>query len=643
MPRLLAPAPGSCLLLPLLLLAPLLLLPTASASCFGRSAHFKKTVAPVIVQPVKTDNTKVLVSWDQAIEKPQCVDRYWLRVWPDGTDMARGARHVVNETDAKKQVVLTKTVSIEPCVTYKFLVELEELGTVFGADLEKTAAASFRADGVAVVDEAKLADSKVLTTYLWDPVRHMVDLTKAVLSIPKTAITNANCLDYVQVTGAEVISTMGPSLSSSPSTRGAVLTTLTRGCEEESTSYDGGKKPEVVAGVQSWAACSEQCDTKTKCSSWTWARPSSPGDHALRCTLLEGHTSSSPDVHTVSGPRGCTPTSTSPTYNPAISVGAVSTLPGRLSYSSVAGGSSSQSPPTSQARPAFAHSLPRDRKGAARMVGPLKLAPPYLQPSIDITVPVEDCAGYMYHIQLHGARKRLGELPAVPLPPLADLPSYLPPPATSVVTVAVSPKGAFTYSLLPSSPVPLSCLPAYFEALDSYTQRVEREVIWLRGEESRVRVLTDQAGPRLGESQQQFLKVAGCTCTSPLLELATTDQEVLKKKEASQLGKYTFGGMHGDHPFYKKITITTPKTSMTTTTPPTPEEPMFLFFHASNQQWVFSKELGSTSSLFFSTVEKSAAKCPGDSTSRGSWQSATGSFGRWKANPLVTVVCQSKL
>ena len=41
---------------------------------------------------------------------------------------------------------------------------------------------------------------QVHTTYLWDPVRKVVDLSKAVISIPKTAINNPNCLDYVQVT-----------------------------------------------------------------------------------------------------------------------------------------------------------------------------------------------------------------------------------------------------------------------------------------------------------------------------------------------------------------------------------------------------------------------------------------------------------
>ena len=138
----------------------LFLLPLTSASCFGRDAHFKKSKAPIIVQPNRADPTKVsffvfadcwyypddhldhfwsqiLVSWDQAIERPQCVDRwisdnstlstatiiiiidtiiniittitrYWVRVWPEGTEMSLGGRHLVNETDQAKKQVLTQ-------------------------------------------------------------------------------------------------------------------------------------------------------------------------------------------------------------------------------------------------------------------------------------------------------------------------------------------------------------------------------------------------------------------------------------------------------------------------------------------------------------------------------------------------------
>lgn len=165
-------------------------------------------------------------------------------------------------------------------------------------------------------------------------------------------------------------------------------------------------------------------------------------------THPQSHVSSVPDVHSVSGLRGCSPAPSS-TYNPVIrsttppttspllspSVGGVSTLPGRISYSSVAGGKPSRGWGTTERShtcPCPAPSLPPPRpslpsptlcpgRGRGRpgrsgcllvfllslvlQVGPIKLTPPYLKATIEITVPVEDCSGYMYHIQLYGAKK----------------------------------------------------------------------------------------------------------------------------------------------------------------------------------------------------------------------------------------------
>lgn len=273
------------------------------------------------------------------------------------------------------------------------------------------------------------------------------------------------------------------------------------------------------------------------------------------------------------------------------------------------------------------------------MVGPIKMSPPYLQPTIDITLPVEDCAGYMFHIQFYAKKKKLGEVGSVSLPPLADLPGYVPPPVTSVVQVAFR-SGQPSYSLLPTSGVPLSCLPAYFEAQDAYAQRIENEATWLASEEERVRGLATSSQPLLPAAQGELLKAHGCTCTSPYLKLSTTDPNVVKKKEANQLGNYHFGGLHGSHPFYQRVPDTP---ASTTGRSSTKVEPAFLYFSPGKQQWVIGKSLGTTSGLFFGTAEKSKAKCPGDSVTRGTWQTATGSFGRWKPNPLVTVACQTQL
>jgi hypothetical protein len=102
-----------------------LLLPGALASCFGRDAHFKKLVAPV-VRADRTDPTKVSVSWELAVERPQCVDRwggrslpgcrYYVRVWPEGTQMAGGERHLVTATTGAGKAA--KVGGNEGCIQY---------------------------------------------------------------------------------------------------------------------------------------------------------------------------------------------------------------------------------------------------------------------------------------------------------------------------------------------------------------------------------------------------------------------------------------------------------------------------------------------------------------------------------------------
>ena len=44
----------------------------------------------------------------------------------------------------------------------------------------------------------------------------------------------------------------------------------------------------------------------------------------------------------------------------------------------------------------------------------------------------------------------------------------------------------------------------------------------------------------LSKSQEELLQSVGCQCSSPSLNLTTTDQNILKKSEAVQLGQYQF-------------------------------------------------------------------------------------------------------
>lgn len=44
----------------------------------------------------------------------------------------------------------------------------------------------------------------------------------------------------------------------------------------------------------------------------------------------------------------------------------------------------------------------------------------------------------------------------------------------------------------------------------------------------------------LTKAQGELLKSFGCECTSPRINLTTTDANILKKSEANQLGQYRF-------------------------------------------------------------------------------------------------------
>ena len=85
----------------------------------------------------------------------------------------------------------------------------------------------------------------------------------------------------------------------------------------------------------------------------------------------------------------------------------------------------------------------------------------------------------------------------VHLPALADIPTYIPPPVTEVMSISFS-SGKPIYGVKTSSGVSAACLPAYFEASgqsggfatliaitreisDAYRQRLENEIGYFAG------------------------------------------------------------------------------------------------------------------------------------------------------------------
>ena len=125
---------------------------------------------------------------------------------------------------------------------------------------------------------------------------------------------------------------------------------------------------------------------------------------------------------------------------------------------------------TSYPPPQFANTLSRDKSSQSKKVVPVKFKPPFLHDNITLTLSVEDCAQYSFDLKFLAKGREVGAVSGLTLPALADQPGYSPPPVTSVLTISFSSAGKAIYAVKKSSGVTASCLPAYFEAYDSYTQ-----------------------------------------------------------------------------------------------------------------------------------------------------------------------------
>merc|ERR1719382_295324 len=96
---------------------------------------------------------------------------------------------------------------------------------------------------------------------------------------------------------------------------------------------------------------------------------------------------------------------------------------------------------------------------------------------IEILVAAKDCAEYNFEVKLFAPTSReLKKVTGVHLPALANLPYYVPPPVTDVMSISFGTSGKPVYGVKTSSGVSAACLPAYFEALDAYRQRLENEI-----------------------------------------------------------------------------------------------------------------------------------------------------------------------
>merc|ERR1711915_984353 len=192
------------------------------------------------------------------------------------------------------------------------------------------------------------------------------------------------------------------------------------------------------------------------------------------------------------------------------------------------------------------------KKGAAKQVGPVRTQPPFLNSNIELLITAPDCAEFNFEVKFYAERsKEIGKV-SVHLPALADIPSYIPPPITEVMSVSFGSSGKPVYGVKTSSGVSAACLPAYFEASDSYRQRLENEIGYHVGKAGSGSGQISQTNKQSETAQEQTLKKHGCVCTSPHLEFSTTTTKHLTTYP-DHFGHYHFKGMNGGHPYYEKI------------------------------------------------------------------------------------------
>merc|ERR1719402_865486 len=175
---------------------------------------------------------------------------------------------------------------------------------------------------------------------------------------------------------------------------------------------------------------------------------------------------------------------------------------------------------------------------------------------IELVVTTPNCAEFNFEVKAFApGSKEVGKVQGVNLPPLSDIPSYVPPPITSVMAISFGSSGKPVYGVKTSSGVSAACLPAYFEALDSYRQRLENEVGFQWGKTKTGSSTVASTTGKVTEIRGAALDKFGCICSSPHLRLSSTDAKVLKNYLGS-FGHFQYQGMHGGFPYYQKTTHT---------------------------------------------------------------------------------------
>jgi hypothetical protein len=290
-------------------------------------------------------------------------------------------------------------------------------------------------------------------------------------------------------------------------------------------------------------------------------------------------------------------------------------------------------------------------------------SPPFLLDVIEILVDnVEPCKPYRFNLKVISPQSSvLGEIDNLILPPLPEMTDYHPPPLARLFHVQLQGAGQPPLiTLQPGLGVPASCLADFFEAVDRHMQRLEADLAFHLGQESKAHTSVDYFKRQLSEEGSAQLKLLGCKCNSSSLILTTKDAAV-ETKFNNTFGTYRFDGMHQGKPYYRKPSrhnqvqiniphvvqpntgvVTTNSTTTTTTTPPPAAAAAaggkvhYLYWDQSDKVWMVGETLGGGSPTH-KTSSKSLAVCPADPEAVKTW-SHTSTF-KWKEDPTMKFDC----
>jgi len=170
---------------------------------------------------------------------------------------------------------------------------------------------------------------------------------------------------------------------------------------------------------------------------------------------------------------------------------------------------------------------------------------------VEVVVAVDPCEVYTFEMKIvNKQNQELGKVAGIKLPILADIQDYIPPPLTSVIGITY-PSGK-TGPVLGNAgnAIPANCIPFYLEAVDSFANRLESIANFQSFDSKTIERHRSGIEGKVEVTQEETLAKFGCKCTSPHLELKTTDDS-LWTKHGKSFGHYHYRGMYQNRPYYK--------------------------------------------------------------------------------------------